>query len=224
MKFQNKFYILLTFFILNSSFLISLRAQFLNAVGITGGVTFSNERWNDKVLNTSERKKYIFGFNGSVFVEFFSHDYFRWVSEIQFNQKGSMDKTPDANYPTRMDYLCFNNYLKFRYELLDVIPYIIVGPRIEYKLSGGSTSPRVPGSFVPLHVSLAAGVGTELVAYGPIKFFVEAFYNPDLTKAYHTDFMDVKNNAFEARIGVKYQFRKKNKRDLDCNSPTYIPY
>ena len=125
-------------------------------------------------------------------------------------------------YTTKMDYLCFNNYLKIRKELLYVIPYALIGPRLEYKLSGGSSSPELPGSFIPLHLSMAIGAGVEFVAYGPFKLFVEGFYNPDLMKAYSSGAMAVRNNALELRVGVKYVFSKRRK-DQNCNSPTYVP-
>lgn len=222
MKNRFKILILSFFFILNSPFLISLHAQFVNALGVTLGVTYGNERWIDDNLKTSERKKYILGFNGSVLAEFFSHDYVRWVSEFQYNQKGSAEKTAAANYSTKLNYLCFNNYLKVRVELLSIIPYVLIGPRIEYKLSGGSNNPRVTGSFVPLHVSLAAGLGMELVAYGPFKFFTEAFYDPDVMNAYSVGGLKIKNYPFELRVGVKRTFGK-SRKDIDCNSPVYIP-
>ncbi|MBI2269327.1 MAG: outer membrane beta-barrel protein [Bacteroidetes bacterium] len=222
MKRKLKILILLSFLIFNSTFLIPLHAQFFNALGVTVGVTYGNERWTDDNLKTSERKKYILGFNGSVLAEFFSDDYFRWVSEFQFNQKGSAEKTSAANYSTKLNYICFNNYLKFRTELVSIIPYFLIGPRLEYKLSGGSDNPRVTGAFKPLHVSLAIGVGNEFVAYGPYKFFTEAFYNPDIMKAYSVGGLHIKNNAFELRVGVKRVFGK-SKKDMDCNSPVYIP-
>jgi hypothetical protein len=222
MKTKLKFYILFSFLILNSSFLIStLHAQFLNAIGITVGATYGNERWTDENLKTTERMKYRLGGNGSVFAEFFSHETIRWVSEFQFNQKGSIYKAPDANYYTKMNYLCFNNYLKLRFEMISIIPYFLIGPRVEYKLSGGSNSPRAAGGFAPLHISLAGGIGMELVAYGPIKFFTEAFYNPDIMNAYNRGGLKIKNNAFELRVGLKYVFGK-SRKDMDCNSPVYI--
>lgn len=202
--------------------LTPLHAQFFNALGVTAGVAYGNQRWTDKNLDTQERKKYILGFNGSVMAEFFSHDYLRWVSEFQFNQKGSKESTDVADYRTKLNYLCFNNYLKLRYEMVSIIPYILLGPRLEYTLSGGSNEPRVIGNFSPLHISFAVGAGLELVAYGPFKIFAEAFYDPDITNAYNQNGLAIKNYPFELRIGVKKVFGKSSK-DMDCNSPVYIP-
>src|SRR3954471_20263361 len=71
-------------------------AQFLNGIGVMGGITYANQKWHYVVPDVSENKKYVLGFNGCVFAEFFQHDYLRWRSEIQFNQKGSLDQFTDS--------------------------------------------------------------------------------------------------------------------------------
>lgn len=200
-------------------------AQFVNALGITLGVSASNQKFYFYNPDEALKKKYHFvGFNGSVFAEFFSHKYVRWVSEFQYNQKGSIDKQPEARYRNKLSYVCWNNYLKIRYELFSFIPYILAGPRLEYKLTQKTPSPPVIGNFVPLHVSAAVGAGVEFISYGNIKFFVEGFYNPDIKKydfmmAYLTPPLDIKNINWELRVGLKYQFQK---RGESCNTPTYV--
>ncbi len=200
------------------------KAQFLNAFGITIGASASNQKFYFYNPDEIFKKKYKYGFNGSVFAEFFSRPYVRWVSEFQYNQKGCIDKQPEAKYKDKLSYVCWNNYLKIRYELFNFIPYVLVGPRLEYKLTQKTPSPPVTGKFVPLHISAAVGAGVEFISYGNIKFFVEGFYNPDIKKynimmAYLTPPLDIKNINIELRVGLKYQFQK---RGESCNSPTYV--
>jgi hypothetical protein len=148
-----------------------------------------------------------------------SHDNVRWVTEIQYNQKGSKDNQPEATYANQLQYLSWNNYLKFRYEMYRIIPYIMVGPRLEYMLAQGTSSPPITGSFLPLHVSLAVGGGLELISYSNFKIFLEGFYNPDIMPAYVTAPLHINNKAFELRVGLKYEF---SGRKETCNSPTYV--
>jgi hypothetical protein len=164
------------------------------------------------------RKKYIVGFNASVFGEFFSHDNIRWVTEIQYDQKGSIDKRPEGSYGNSLQYLSWNNYAKIRYEMYSIIPYIMIGPKLEYRLSQAESSPDAQGAFKPLHVSAALGGGLEFVSYSNFKFLVEAFYNPDVSAAYVSAPLHVKNKNIELRVGVKYEFGRKE----SCNTPTYI--
>lgn len=200
-------------------FAIQSRAQFLNSIGITAGVSAGNQKFYFYDPLSIARKKYVFGGNGSVFAEFFSGDYSRWVSEIQFNQKGSVDKQPEGNYANRLNYICWNNYLKLRYEMYRIIPYILVGPRLEYNLTQGTSSPAITGKFLPLHISAAAGAGVEFISYSSLKFFTEAFYNPDVMSAYKRSGLSVRNKNIELRVGLKYQF---GGRRETCNTPTYV--
>ena len=195
------------------------KAQFLNSIGITGGVSAGNQKFYFYDPNSISRKKYVFGFNGSVFAEFFSHDYARWVTEIQYNQKGSIDKQAEGNYANKLHYICWNNYLKLRYEMYSIIPYVLIGPRLEYNLIQSTSSPVITGKFLPLHISSAFGGGVEFVSYTNFKFFVEAFYNPDAMPAHIQPGLHIKNKNFELRVGLKYEFGGQQEK---CNAPTYV--
>jgi hypothetical protein len=199
-------------------FFVQTNAQFLNSVGITAGVSAGNQKFFFYDPAAISNKKYIVGFNASIFAEFFSHDYARWVTEIQYDQKGSIDKEPNQNYPNHLQYLSWNNYLKLRYEMYSIIPYIMVGPKLEYRLVQGTTSPAIAAPFLPLHVSGAFGGGLEFVSFTNFKFLVEAFYNPDLMPAEVQPGMHIKNKNIELRVGLKYEFGKRE----SCNTPTYI--
>jgi hypothetical protein len=198
---------------------LSADAQFFNSMGLTAGVTAANQKFMYKDPASISRKNYVFGFNASLFGEFTSYDYVRWVSEIQFNQKGAVDKREEANYANRLQYLSWNNYLKIRYELYSFIPYVLVGPRLDYTLTQSIGSPDVAPTFLPLHLSLAVGGGAELISYSKFKLFAEVFYVPDVMPAYVSPPLHVTNKDFELRIGLKYQF---NENREVCNTPVYV--
>ncbi len=200
-------------------FFVQAKAQFVNSIGVTVGVSAGNQKFYFYEPVAISRKKYIVGFNASVFGEFFSHDYARWVTEIQYDQKGSIDKQPNQNYPNKLQYLSWNNYLKLRYEMYSVIPYIMIGPKLEYNLVQSTTSPAIAAPFLPIHVSGAFGGGVEFVSYTNFKFLVEAFYNPDMMPAEVQPGLHIKNKNIELRVGLKYEFGGKKE---SCNTPTYI--
>ena len=154
--------ILLSIIILS---VVQTKAQFVNGIGVTVGVSAGNQKFYFAEPLSISRKKYIVGFNASIFGEFLSHDYYRWVTEIQYDQKGSIDKQPEGNYGNSLQYLSWNNYLKLRYEMYSIIPYIMVGPKLEYMLTQGTSSPAVTSSFLPLHISGAFGGGVEFISY-----------------------------------------------------------
>ncbi|MBA3705274.1 MAG: hypothetical protein H0W84_05070 [Bacteroidetes bacterium] len=211
---MRKIFVLFIFLIVG----LQSEAQFLNGIGITAGVSAANQKFYFYEPNIISRKKYVFGYNASFFAEFFSHDYARWVSEIQYNQKGSLDKQPpDLKYRNRLQYISWNNYLKLRYEMYSIIPYILLGPRLDYNLTQRTTSPVITSKFLKLHLSGAVGAGLEFVSFTNFKFLVEGFYNPDLMPAYVRPGLHIKNNNFELRVGLKYEFGSR----LSCNTPVY---
>ncbi len=206
-------------FIIVGLFSLQAKSQFLNSIAFTAGGSIGNQKYFFKDPVAISNKKYILGVNFGVFGEFFTRDYIRWVTEFQFNQKGSVDKQLETNYTNNLNYICWNNYLKFRYEMYNVIPYILVGPRLEYTFSESIGSPFVTDKFLPLHISGAVGGGVEFISYSNFKFFVEAFYNPDIMPAFLQSDLYIKNKNFEARIGLKCEL---SKRKEHCNTPTYV--
>ena len=184
--------------------------QFFKGIGATAGVTMAKEKWFLSYPDNStsrQRKKNIFGFNGSLRAEFIDNDNFRWVTEVQFNQKGCKDKTDSATYKDKLNYLCWNNFLKFQYETFDGFPYILLGPRVEYTLAQAAGSPAINGAFNKFNFSWSVGAGYEKVVYEYFKPFIELHYNPDTPfyYAYKTSPLDIRNRAWELRIGVIYR-------------------
>lgn len=100
-----------------------------------------------------------------------------------------------------------------------IIPYVLIGPRLEYNLKQRMQTPEATASFLKLHVSPAVGAGVEFVSYSQIKFFVEAFYNPDfpIQDAYIQPELHIRNINWELRVGLKYEFLSRE----SCNTPTY---
>ncbi len=196
-------------------------AQFFQGIGITGGVTLAKEKWfltypDDS--KTIQRKKNIFGFNGSARAEFINSDYVRWVTEFQFNQKGCKDKTDSATFRNRLNYICWNNFLKFQYETFDGFPYLLLGPRIEYTLTQATRSPAITGAFNKFNFSCGAGIGYEKIVYTNFKPFIELHWNPDTPfyYAYKTAPLDARNRAWELRIGIIWR-----PRTGDCPGVVY---
>jgi hypothetical protein len=185
-------------------------SRIVNAIGISGGVTFSKQKWNFSDPSFTEKNKFILGYNASILAELFSKDYTSIISELQYNQKGTVEKDTLGNkYKNKVNYLCFNNFFRIRYEMDAIIPYILFGPRLEYVLSQATSSPAITGSFKKIHVTASIGAGVEFVSYGNIKFFTEAHFNPDVMRSYKQGSLAIRTTAYELRVGLKYVFADK---------------
>jgi hypothetical protein len=187
----------------------SAQAQLISGVGVMGGLTYSRQKWFLHATDETMKQKFLLRYNGEVFVEWFSHDYFRIQSELQYNMKGTRVRETGEKY--KLDYFAFNNFLKIRNELYSIIPYALVGPRIEYTFRSNEEGSR------PLHFGWSGGVGFETVTFGSLALLSELHYNPDIDKAGKNELFDYKNRAWELRVGVKFKFRDKTD---DC-PPTY---
>lgn len=197
------------------SVFVETNAQILSAWGITGGISYCNQKYRYKQPDALEKKKYLLGYNGSLFLEISSKDHVRWVMEGQYNQKGAIDKK-GGDYKNRLQYVSFNNYIKIRKEFISVIPYILIGPRIDFLVGQNTMAPPITDLFSPLHISLAFGVGNEIVSYGNVSFISEFFYNPDILDAYETFPLYIKHTNFELRVGLRFFLGGKG---AVCNVP-----
>jgi len=197
--------------------IVSLKAQFVTAVGIAGGITYGTHVWNPEPFNTQER--YLLGFNGAGLVEFFHSDMVRWRVEVSYNQMGSKQLVY-TYYSNRTTYITLNNYLKIQFRMLHIMPYILIGPRVEYLLiNSPQLSGQEIGAFPKFFFTIAAGPGLEFNNKSLFRPFIEGFYNRDVLPSYHNITTTIFYSGFEARIGVRYLFDNSDKK---AKCPTVI--
>ena len=189
-------------------------SQFFQGIGVTAGVDLAKEKLflHNPDGSSTQLKKNIFGYYGSLRAEFIDNENIRWVTEFQYDQKGCKDKTDSATFRNRLNNICWNNFLKFQYETFSGFPYLLFGPRIEYLLTQGTKSPAITGAFGKFNFSWSIGAGFENIVYGNFKPFIEIHYNPDTPfyYAYKTSPLDIRNRAWELRIGLIYRPAQKS--------------
>jgi hypothetical protein len=170
-------------------------------------------------------------FSVGVFAEMLrSHDW-RWVTEIDYCNKGAVEnellnpvtneRRVSANHYANLQW---NNYLKRWIDLgFKFKTYAMVGARIEYTV--GSSTPAysyISSHAAKLTVSPDVGVGAEFHLKGPWNLFVEEHYNPDVIPLYSVGKITMANRTWETRIGIIYRFKSGiGSVDLDCNAPRY---
>jgi hypothetical protein len=216
---NNRFTYILLFF----SFALIVKAQFFQGAGLFGGLTLSKQKYSIRnvepnILNTSLNR---FRYSGGLMAEFVDHDIFRWQMNLAYVQKGMKDysQTGSAAY-NNYDHISFENYLKVRHEFYKLIPYVLVGPRVEYSVIKSTTVFKPYSDNInPLQFTLGLGAGVELITFGKLKPFIEAYYNPYVLPMYNKNNVSITGRTFELRIGLIY--RPKRKAFDDCNAPRY---
>lgn len=176
---------------------VSVSAQFFQGWGLMAGGTLGRQNWYYQNPESKTKLKYLLRYNGEVFAEFVNHPTYRWVTELQYNVKGSKLKTDAGTTKYLNQYAAWNNYLMVRKEMFSIIPYIKVGPRAEYVFASDN-------AFTKFHFTASAGAGIEFVAYGPVKFITEFHWVPDLTRSFTSDPMYIKQHCWELRVGIKF--------------------
>lgn len=188
------------FFLAAFTISLSTSAQFFQGWGIMAGGTLGRQYWFYDEPVGKEKQKYLLRYNGEIFAEFFAHPTFRWVTELQYNVKGTKHVLPDGAKEKLVNhYAAWNNYLMIRKEMFAIIPYVKVGPRLEYVVSS-------PQAFNKFHVTGSLGAGVEFVAYGPVKFITEAHWVPDATRSYTKTTPEISQHAWELRVGLKFAY------------------
>jgi len=222
-------------FIINAILPNESKAQFIQGYGIAIGVTDCNETWQFKSPAETETKRFHLGTNAAIFFEMGDYYNIRWISEIMYNRKGAKEEFP---YPdntltnNEVTYLSWNNYAKFRKELENTTPYLILGGRLEYKFStiaGGfrDTMVNTP-QFATIHACISGGGGIEFFTKASVIPFIEAQYFTDLPLPFCEAYVNtspaygnlhIRNLGFELRIGFKFLFHGSN---TDKCPPVYV--
>ena len=189
--------------------LSTLHAQFVQGWGIMAGGTLGRQNWYYHNPDSKYKLNYLLRYNAEVFAEMGQDPTFRWVTELQYNVKSSKLVSEGENLKLINQYAAWNNYLMVRKEMLSIIPYVKVGPRLEYVFNSSQ-------SFSRFHITGALGAGVEFVAYGPVALITEAWWVPDVTKSYTSDVLDVKQHAWELRVGLKFAISGGGDRGPAC--------
>lgn len=220
------------------SLTLQVKSQFFRGVGIFAGATMSSHRYvNPTPVDSfyfthtqpapAHRSAEYFSWSVGILGEFLKYDHIRWQTEIEYCNKGAIERPllfpwpavrggPTANTYANIQW---NNFAKiFMNEGYRGTPYLMLGGRLEYNISRAITAyPAVAGLMPKITVTPDVGVGYEFSAYSPFKLFTEFHYNPDLIKV-HTGPVVFWNRTFELRVGVIYRPQKSLD---DCNAPRY---
>ena len=204
-------------------------AQLLKDVGIKTGICFSNQDWTYKISDRTLEKDYRTSLNLALSLEWFDREIITLVTDVRYIQKGFQEKKivreprdPEHGhykmFKTRFDYLTFSPQLKVRKEINKVIPYIYIGPRIDYYLSYKSDFDlsRIENDFKKIIFGLNYGLGISY-RIKDIGISLEYTHFYDFTNAIHTQTtanttgIIIKNNAYTIDLGINYFLKQKEK-------------
>jgi hypothetical protein len=218
---KHVFALILTFFA------ASVNGQILKSVGIKSGLSIANQNWDfDSYIITSMDTKSRNGIFVATSFEFFNSKYLSLITDLSYCEKGSTEQvlhtvydTPGAEpyetFDTKLSYFSISPMLKIRYESVNLIPYALLGLRIDYQLNYVSDLDyfRIDNNINKTIFGANFGAGLEYNA-GQFGIFVEGNYQYDFNKVTDTDQswngpgIKINNKAFIICAGLKYNLRE----------------
>ena len=197
------------------------QAQIIRAYGFKIGATSSSQVWDytiDWLSDFDFTPETRWGINVGVFSEFFNIPYFSLVTELNYIQKGMKEDVPVTTvtnpdgtgeyitWDTRVDYLNLSALGKLRLELNLFIPYILLGPKIDFEInqehSLGSAD-IVEENFNEVMYGLKIGIGSE-VKLSTINILAEILYDYNFNDLYENENLTVTSDSFDFRIGMLF--------------------
>ena len=205
--------------IILSTFISTSQAQIIRGYGFKIGATLASEDWDYARIQSSFNTDSRWGLNLGVFGEFLNLEFFSLVMEFNYVQKGRTVKLPvtSVTYPdgtgeyfswdTRVDYYNLSVLGKLRIDAGDLVPYILIGPKVDFEINRCQSQTNVfnvfEQEFNEVLYGLKAGAGSEFNFY-TIKVLAEILYDYYFTKLYKGEYLIVSSDSFDFRIGISF--------------------
>lgn len=155
--------------------------------------------------------------SAGLFAEGTISSFFSAILQVEYAQRGFTEDFivtgPEGPSPigtqtltVKIHYLSVPLLIKFRLPLEPLSPYVLVGPRADFKLGHSSEGLPFTGIFWSEYLKLVPGAtfgaGATLSGVLPVTLLFEFRYNMDLKNTYQTGFLRVRNNAYDFWFGV----------------------
>ncbi len=186
-------------------FISSSYSQTIKGYGIKAGGTLSiqeNEMVPGKLFTSDD---YV-GFNVGAFAELFDVPVFSLVTEMNYIQKGFKGNLSDMYYrrilswKEKIHYLNVSLLAKTRLESEIFSIYLLLGPRVDFKLGESNNSAESPGfDFKNYLMGLKIGLGAE-INLSVTRMLTEFIYDYGFEDVDNKK--NIKFNSFDFRIGV----------------------
>ena len=202
-----------------------MQAQVVKSIAVNSGIVWSTQNWDYKTADIDFPSEYCTGFHIAAVTEFFQHKYLSLLTDIGYNRKGFKAEFPVIRVEPYEElgtmekkfaykYLYFSPQFKARMEFGNFIPYLFIGPRLDYQIAY-PTEFSYPGwdYYNDLVLGMNYGLGIEYVI-GPLGIGLIFHHQYDFMFLYDRQPSDdntglsIKNNALVLDLGVKFYFGK----------------
>jgi opacity protein-like surface antigen len=200
-------------------------AQIVNSIGFKSGISLANQTWYYKTYNLPVHKGVRVGAYAGISLEFLKGKYLSLATDLAYVEKGNVERLPSSptsnsqfeSLNTCFAYFSVSPMLKVRYEFKRVVPYVLLGLRMDQHLYyrtenewddiekdinktlwGFTTGVGVAWKLDPWAVSV------EALGHRDMSWVVDSQPTPD-----NYDGILINNRAFILNVGLHYSFGRK---------------
>lgn len=196
-----------------------LHGQKLSGFGLKGGLSLANQSIRFTPIDFQMDTKAIQGMALALFVETFKGQHFSFQFDVAYAVKGSSTSTHSVTVnhldndrivvnegeevSSRFHYLSLIPLARYRFELEQLSPYVLLGPRVDFLLNYGTESEYPLESQSHTILGLTAGGGLEFRVQS-LGVFAEFLYQPDLSPVSNQEPLLINNNMLSVSLGIRF--------------------
>jgi hypothetical protein len=195
-----------------------VKGQTPASYGLKAGLMVANQSWKYTNLDYTLDTEPDGGLAAAFFVEAFKGEHFSFQLDLSYLEKGSTTTTESITInhlennslevnegdvkTSDFSYISIATLARYRFDLEHLVPYFLLGPRLDFLLNYASDSDY------PLEVQngaifgLTLGTGLEY-RLNQFHLFAEIQFQPDLSPVTNEDPLLINNNALSFTIGIR---------------------
>jgi hypothetical protein len=195
-----------------------VQGQVPASFGLKAGLSMANQSWKLTNIDYTLDTEPITGLAAAFFVEAFKGKHFSFQVEVAYLEKGSKTTTEsvsvnhaqgdriEVNQGTEstslFTYISVSTLGRYRFDLEHLVPYFLLGPRLDFLLKYGSESDHPLETQNGTLFGLNLGTGLEY-RFNQSHFFAEIQFQPDLSPVTNTEPLLINNNMLFFSIGFR---------------------
>ena len=190
-------------------------AQVCKSYGLKVGATFANQYFRDPGNMANIRR--IPGFTAAILAEWLNTPHFSLITQLELTQRGNITdlRTTEGFQSWRIVYEGLHNHLHYlsvpiltKWTILakPIVPYLLVGPRVDYLLWYSSDIGYLDGAYKEFKKTMlggSAGIGWNIASVSPFAITAELRYNFDFINS-SGPYNNVRNDAFDIWLGYAF--------------------
>jgi len=196
----------------------ALNGQFPASYGVKAGLSLANQSWRFTDIDYTLETEQVLAMTAALFMEAFKGERFSFQIDMAYEVKGSSTETESItvnhlnnNQITKNEgelstslhtYLSFSPMARYRFDLENVVPYFLLGPRIDVLLSYSTDSEYPLDSQNGFILGLTIGAGIEY-RLKQLNLFAEIQFQPDLSPLTNQEPLLINNNMLALTLGLR---------------------